>query len=102
MLSPMATRMTDVAWYLTLIKKLFITTCSKASDGYDETKCNYDDIMTELFKIGETWSIRDLVALAAILASEKQGWHAKKKQYCIRCDRYGIHEGSRDFANGSL
>ena len=35
-------------------KNLFITTCYKASDGYDETKCIYDDVMTELFKSGQT------------------------------------------------
>ena len=69
-------------------KKLFIATFSKASDDYDETKCNYDEIMTELFKIGKTWSSRDLVALAATLVSEKQGWHAKRSN--VTSDAIGM------------
>ena len=84
-------------------KELFIRTCSTASDDYDETKCNYDDIMTELFKVGETWISRALVDLALTLVSEKHGWHSKKKQCFIRCNRFGTNDNeSRDFANGSL
>ena len=84
-------------------KELFIRTCSTASDDYDETKCNYDDIMTELFKVGETWISRELVDLAVTLVSEKHGWLSTKKQCFIRCNRFGKNDNeSRDFANGSL
>ena len=61
-------------------KDLFIRTCSKLSDDYDENKCNYDDIMTELFQVGETWISRDLVALVVKLIGEKHGWKEAKRQ----------------------
>lgn len=85
-------------------KDLFIRTCSKLSDDYDENKCNYDDIMTELFQVGETWISRDLVALVVKLIAEKHGWKEAKRQIYIQCNRYGEDEKEplRNFANGTL
>ena len=83
--------------------KLFHKTCSISSNEYDENKCNYDEIMCELFKEGESWLSRDLVSHVVDLIAAKHGWTASKIQEKIICNRYGKGKSStRNFSAGQL
>ena len=52
----------------------FIATCTPSSPTYNADLCNYEEITSEIFKAGETWSSRDLVHSTLKLISDMHGW----------------------------
>ena len=78
-------------------------TCSKDSVDYNPNKCNYDEIMSELFKEGEVWLSRDLIHKAMGSIAGNHGWECSKTRTDIVCNRYGHSRSSaRDFSAGEL
>ena len=82
--------------------KSLVTTCSKASDNYDEDLCNFDKLLAEIFKVGEKWLSRHLVEDVVTKIAERHGWHPIKKKRSIQCNRYGEKNVAREYASGGL
>ena len=83
--------------------QLFNRTCAPASPDYNEEKCNYDEIMAELFKEGEVWLSRELILKAIDSIAAMHGWTAAKDKENIICNRFGSgRSGTRDFSAGNL
>ncbi len=83
--------------------QLFNRTCAPASPDYNEEKCNYDEIMAELFKEGEVWLSRELILKAIDSIAAMHGWTAAKDKENIICNRFGsVRSGTRDFSAGNL
>ena len=80
--------------------QLFNRTCVPASPDYNEEKCNYDEIMAELFKEDEVWLSRELILKAIDSIAALHGWTAAKDKENIICNRYGSGRSSaRDFSS---
>lgn len=82
--------------------ELFDRTCIKISNDYDENKCNYDEIMDEIFQVGETWLSRDLVSSVVDSIAAKHGWVKAIRRNEIVCNRNGNGHSSRDYTTGEL
>lgn len=84
-------------------EQLFNRTCATASPDYDLNKCNYDEIMAELFKEGEVWLSRELILQVMELIAGRHGWTPAINRDTIICNRYGhSRRGARDFSTGEL
>ena len=86
-------------------KDLFIATCNPLSPTYNKELCNYDEMMVELFKVGDVWICRDLAEMAFGLIAARHGWCPTKEKRSLQCNRYGVlpdETASRNFTNGQL
>ena len=79
-----------------------IATCTPSSPEFQPELCIYDDIMAELFQLGEVWGSRDLVFLAVKAVSDVHGWHAVMEKRYIKCNRFGVPTTTRDYVGDAL
>ena len=55
-------------------EQTFIATCTPSSPAYNADVCNYTEITSELFKVGEVWINRELVHKALTLIADRHGY----------------------------
>ena len=80
----------------------FIAKCKPSSPDYDVELCNYEEITSELFAVGEVWSSRDLVHSTLRLISDMHGWTVKMEKNYLSCNRFGHPTASRQYTHGDL
>ena len=80
----------------------FIAKCKPSSPDYDVELCNYEEITSELFAVGEVWSSRDLVHSTLRLISDMHGWTVKMEKNYLSCNRFGHPTASRQYTQGDL
>ena len=83
-------------------EQTFIATCTPSSPAYNADVCNYTEITSEIFKVGEVWINRELVHKALTLIADRHGWTVAKDKHYLFCNRFGPPRGGRNFVDGDL